>query len=161
MALHLVLELFSGVYEGQNYAFRPGEIVDDLNVPVSDLEGFGLAVVGYDSTYDEAIAAFNQKHGHDPYPPTIFPMLEAFGVAGFSRYANVTITAAMVSAGSHTVAFPFTVTQFLVTAKTAAGALKMAITDTFTIVGGDILITLNGGGGDLADTDIVTIVAMP
>jgi hypothetical protein len=72
---------------------------------------------------------------------------------------SLTITTAMITAGEVRVSFPFTPTTFQVTAVNATGTLENAITDTFAITGDDILITLNGAGGDLANTDVVHIFA--
>lgn len=72
---------------------------------------------------------------------------------------TLTITAAMITATLARVSFPFTPTSLQVTVFDSTGALKMACTDTFVITGDDVVITLAGGGGDLANTDVVHIVA--
>jgi len=72
---------------------------------------------------------------------------------------TLTITAAMITAGIVRIAFPFTVNNFIVNARSATGAMLFDYTDTFTIANGDVLITLNGGVGDLANTDVITIIA--
>jgi hypothetical protein len=68
---------------------------------------------------------------------------------------KITITTAMVTTGTIRIACPFTPTTYQVTAVSSAGALKIAMTDTFVITGDDIVITLNGGGSDLANTDVL------
>jgi hypothetical protein len=75
--------------------------------------------------------------------------------------ASIAITADMITATEVRVAFPFTVARFSVQVLTAAGAFKAGVTDTFAIANGDVLITLAGGGGDLAATDVVTVTAAP
>lgn len=79
--------------------------------------------------------------------------------AGQSLSATtLTITAAMVAAGSVRISAPFTPTGFQVTAVDATGAPILALTDTLVLAGDDLLITLNGGVGDLAATDVVHVV---
>jgi hypothetical protein len=68
---------------------------------------------------------------------------------------KITITTAMITAGIVRVSCPFTPSSFQITVINASGALELAITDTFAVDDGDILITLNGGAGDLANTDVV------
>ena len=81
--------------------------------------------------------------------------------AGLSKtaVASVAVTANHVAVGVIRFCFDFTPARFMVQIRTAAGALKMAVTDPFTINNGDILVTLVGGGGDIAATDVVTVQA--
>lgn len=83
----------------------------------------------------------------------------AAGGAIEEGHATLTITAAMVTNGQARIAFPFTVTQFMVNCRSATGAVLFDYTDTFTINNGDVLITLAGGAGNLTNTDVVTVVA--
>lgn len=73
---------------------------------------------------------------------------------------KVTITTAMVTTGTLRIAFPFAVRVIgSITALTSAGAKRIDMTDTFVISGNDILVTLNGGANDLANTDVLHIAA--
>jgi len=72
---------------------------------------------------------------------------------------KLAITTAMITAGAVRFSFSFVPAAVQVTVLDATGALKMAITDTFVISGNDVVVTLNGGGGDLANTDVVHITA--
>lgn len=82
-------------------------------------------------------------------------------VAGQRRIvaAVLAINAGHIAAGEVRIAFDAPVVEFIPICMTAAGALLAAPTDTFAIDNGDILVTLNGAGGDLAATDVVRIVA--
>ncbi len=73
--------------------------------------------------------------------------------------AELPITTAMITAGSVRIAFPFTPTRFTLFAITAAGIVKVPGLDTFAIAGDDIVVTLNGAGGDLANTDVLRVTA--
>lgn len=71
-----------------------------------------------------------------------------------------TITAAMITAGFLRLRLPFVPTATIVKAATAAGVEKALGTDSVAITGSDVLVTLNGGGGDLANTNVLTILAI-
>jgi hypothetical protein len=73
--------------------------------------------------------------------------------------AALTITTALIAAGPVRIPFLFTPTRFTMSAFNAAGTPELAITDTFAISGDDIVVTLIGGGGDLANTDILYVTA--
>lgn len=74
-----------------------------------------------------------------------------------SARITLTITAAMIAAGSVYLSVPFTPTTFVTSSRTALGAVKIAAVDTFAIVGDNILVTLPGAGTDLAATDILDV----
>lgn len=158
MASFLVLESFSGLFQGSNWNFRSGEVIDDAHAPVAALQAMGLSASPYTSNMAGAVSAFDEQHGRDDKRPSILPALKARGV--IPHMEEVEITPAMILAGSTVVSFPFDVSRFTVSILTAAGAPKFGGTDTFVITGGDIEITLPGGGGDIAATDVVTLVAV-
>lgn len=70
------------------------------------------------------------------------------------------ITAAMITATTARISFPFNPSGFHVTVVDSAGALQMGGTDNYVIDGNDIVITLGAGGApDLTATDVVHITA--
>jgi hypothetical protein len=87
--------------------------------------------------------------------------LDETGVPNNKKKATgqVTITAAMVTRGKAYVDLPFTPTQFTWSARTSTGAIR-AITDTVSIEGSAIKITLAGGASpNLQAGDIVAVTA--
>jgi len=87
--------------------------------------------------------------------------LQAGRAAGLKTESSavLTIGAGHVAVAQARIAFPFNVTEFMVQCRTALGVVFSPVGDTFLIDNGDILITLAGGGGNLAATDIVTVTA--
>jgi hypothetical protein len=83
---------------------------------------------------------------------------QAEGQLSFAN-AELIITTAMLTAGSVRVSFPFTPTRFTVFAITAAGVAKVPTADTFAISDDDVLVTLAGGAGNLANTDVLRVTA--
>lgn len=75
--------------------------------------------------------------------------------------ASLIVQAGMVSAGATIrLHFLFNVVRFHVQVRTSTGALKMAVTDTFTLDNDDVLITFAAGGAsDLVATDVVHVEA--
>ena len=73
-------------------------------------------------------------------------------------HTSLTVTTAMITATSVRIAFPFTPTGFQVTCL-ASGLSFHPATDVFNIVGNDIVITLNGGAGELQNGNVVHITA--
>lgn len=76
-----------------------------------------------------------------------------------------TITAAMIT-NSVRFSFPFTLTRFIVQARTATGVIRTALAalpaDTYVINNGDVLATFGGGASpDVQATDVVCVVAYP
>ena len=73
---------------------------------------------------------------------------------------QVAITAGMITAGYFNVELPFTPTVYQFDAYSAAGLL-LAITDTVTIAGNSLLITLGGGGAPaLVATNVISFMAI-
>lgn len=87
----------------------------------------------------------------------------AGGTAGARETSvqSLTINAGHVAAGELRFSFPFVVANFHVQIRSAAGVIKGAAVDTFVINNGDILVGLIGGGADIAQTDIVTVIGFP
>jgi len=100
MATHLVLETFEGVYDNQSWRIRAGEIVDDTRVPVAALKPYGLSYVTYAAGLQTAINAYNEQHGRDDVPPSMWPMLEAYDVipTATALQGRTTVTEADISA---------------------------------------------------------------
>ena len=69
---------------------------------------------------------------------------------------SLTITTAMITATEVRVSFPFTATGFIAKGLKAAGTEVALAADTLLVDNGDVLIGL---GTNLADTDIVTVLA--
>lgn len=89
---------------------------------------------------------FNTLGGHAP--------------AKRSSHAAVTITAAMIAAGTYPVRFPFTPTAFQVQVRTSAGVVRAVGTDSFAVAAGAVVLTLAGGSApNIQATDVVTVVA--
>lgn len=80
--------------------------------------------------------------------------------AGIKRSdtATLTITTAMIAVGVARISFPWAVTDYIITYLTAAGVVRLPGADTAAIDSGDVLLTLHGAGGDLANTDIVRVI---
>lgn len=73
---------------------------------------------------------------------------------------QVTVTAAMITAGTVQVDFPFTPTWFQVEVWTASDVQRPGGSDTYEISGNGILITLGGGSDpDVQATDTIRILA--
>jgi hypothetical protein len=72
---------------------------------------------------------------------------------------KLTITSAMITAGAVRIAFPFPPAVLQITVLTSTGAVKTGYTDTFVVATNDVVVTLNGAGGDLANTNVLHIVA--
>lgn len=70
--------------------------------------------------------------------------------------AQLTITTAMITATKARISFPFTVAGFVLQGRTALGVPVAQTADTFLIDNGDVLLGL---GTDLANTDVVTVIA--
>jgi len=82
MADHLVLNRFEGVYNGQTWRIKAGDVVSDTEVPVTALSAYGLQTVAYVSaTMATMVAEFNERYGSDEWPEG---MAEAFLSAGLS-----------------------------------------------------------------------------
>jgi hypothetical protein len=75
-----------------------------------------------------------------------------------SDTATLTITTAMIAVGQARISFPWAVTDYIITYLTAAGVVRLPGADTAAIDNGDVLLTLHGAGGDLANTDIVRVI---
>jgi hypothetical protein len=70
--------------------------------------------------------------------------------------AVLTITTAMITAGVARISFPFTPTAFTFSAVDATGVPQAFTADTLEIDGDDVVVGL---GTDLANTDVLTVVA--
>lgn len=76
-----------------------------------------------------------------------------------SGRATVTVTSAMIT-NKVQVDFGFTPTGFLPSARASdGGAVPMDGGDKFVITGNGILVTFGGGAGDLANTNVLTLIA--
>lgn len=88
--------------------------------------------------------------------------LSAYGVADTDVQqgrAKITITTAMITAGTVAIEFPFTPTSFIVQARSSAG-VALAYSDVTAISGDAVVVTLGGGGApNLVNTDVLHIIA--
>jgi hypothetical protein len=81
--------------------------------------------------------------------------------AGLRRHvsAQLTVTTAMIAVGAVRIAFPAAVVAIVsAEAFTAAGEYKALGADHFTIANNDVLLNFHGGGGDLANTNVVRLI---
>lgn len=72
-------------------------------------------------------------------------------------HTQFTVTTAMITDGTHRFDVNFTVAGYLVGARTTGGVAKGTGTDTVALSGSTFTLTLAGGGGDLADGDVVSV----
>lgn len=73
--------------------------------------------------------------------------------------STLAITADMITAGAVRIDFPFTVLGYILIGKTAAGVFANGGADDSAIANGGVVVTLNGGVGDYAATDVLTVIA--